>query len=106
MLNLVVNKLTPAPPPKSRAAFIREYELSVIQLKFNPDTAAKEWYDTLLQLQITQEKANKAESIKPKIRMSPKKKTTKSSSSGTKRSGDTASDAAPFPKVAKGIEKL
>ena len=56
MLNLVVSKLTAAPQPKSRAAFIREYELSVIQLKFNPDTATKEWYDTLLQLQITQEK--------------------------------------------------
>ena len=109
MLNLVVNKLTPAPPRKSRAAFIREYELSVNQLKFTPDANTKEWYDTLLQLQISQDNANR-ESIKPKIRMSPKKKAVKTSSSasGVKRVSDTGTDAsaAPAQKSAKGIEPI
>ena len=62
MLNLVVNKLTPAPHPKSRAAFIREYENSVSTLKYLPDSATKDWYTNLIKLQLEQEKTTKPRS--------------------------------------------
>ena len=93
MLNLVVNKLTPAPHPKSRAAFIREYENSVATLKYTPDTATKDWFASLIKLQMEQEKSHKVD--KPKIRMSPKKKIPRS----TKRSHSDS--AAPSQKSAK-----
>ena len=68
LVNLIVNKLTPLPVAKSRAAFIREYESSTKDLKFEADPKAKDWLSDLTKQAAVQER----KPIKPK--MSPKKR--------------------------------
>ena len=77
-LNFIVNKLTPPPPSKGRAAFVREYDMMVKELKFEPNRTAKEWLDSLLKQATSNDKATVQAAIaakkvaKPK--MSPKKR--------------------------------
>ena len=70
LINLIVNKLTPVPVGKSRAAFVREYELCVKDLKFEPSELAKQWLENLLK----DAAANDKKKTMPKPKMSPKKK--------------------------------
>ena len=48
LVNLIANKLTPLPPTKSRAAFVREYDTSVKELKFDPNPVAVNWLKELM----------------------------------------------------------
>ena len=68
LVNLIVNKLTPLPVSKSRAAFIREYEYSIKGLDFDADQAAKSWLTDLQKQAAVQEKT------KPRPKMSPKRR--------------------------------
>ena len=70
-INLIVNNLTPVPPSKSRAAFVREYEHSLKGLKFDPSAQSTAWLQSLLKAATSQEARPKM--AKPK--MSPKKRT-------------------------------
>ena len=56
LVNLIVNKLTPMPAAKSRAAFVREYELTLRELKFSPNDIATRWLADLLKSSNEQDK--------------------------------------------------
>ena len=70
-INLICNKLSPPPPTKSRAAFIREYETIMKELKFDASETATKWLEEFLFEVVQREKRLKTVA-KPK--MSPKRK--------------------------------